>query len=191
MRVVTVAKKDGTPRRTIVFQPINKYCLRGPHHTPTPFEAVSNIPPTTYKTVLDAYNGYHQVPLDKESIKLTTFITELGRYQYLRAPQGYVASGNAYIRRYDDIIADVPMKQKVVDGVLLHSDSIKGACIQVYDYLSLRAANGVTINPTKFKFCQKEVEFVGYHVGWESCRPADCMIAAFKNTPHASGIRYI
>ena len=27
------------------------------------------------------------------------------------------------------------------------------------------------------------VEFVGYHVGWESYRPADDMIAAIKNFP--------
>ena len=139
MRMVTGAKKDGTPRRTIDFQPINKYCLRQPHHTPTPFEAVSNIPPTTYKTVLDAYNGYHQVSLDEESIKLTTFIIEFGRYQYLHAPQGDVASGDAYTRRYDDIIADVLMKQKVVDDVLLYRNSIK----EVYDYLSLCAAHKI------------------------------------------------
>ena len=69
MRMVTVAKRDGTPRRTIDFQPINKYCQRETHHTPTPFEVVSNIPPRCYKTILDAYNGYHQVQLDEESIQ--------------------------------------------------------------------------------------------------------------------------
>ena len=68
--------QEGTPRRTIDFQHIYKYCERETHHTPRPFDAVSNIPPKSYKTVLDAYNGYHQVPLDEESSKLTTFITE-------------------------------------------------------------------------------------------------------------------
>ena len=71
MRMVTVSKKDGTPRRTIDFQPINKYCERETHYTPRPFDVVSNIPPNSYKTVLDAYNGYHQVPLDEEVTAVT------------------------------------------------------------------------------------------------------------------------
>ena len=71
MRMVTVAKKDGKPRRT----PLNKYCKREIHHTPTPIDVVSNIPSKSYKTVLDAYNGYHQVPLTEDSVKLTSFIT--------------------------------------------------------------------------------------------------------------------
>ena len=58
------------------LMPINKYCEREPHHTPRPFDIVNNIPPKTYKTTLDAYNGYHKDPLDEESMKLTTFITE-------------------------------------------------------------------------------------------------------------------
>ena len=62
--------------------------------------------------MLDAYNGYHQVPMDKESIKLKTFIIEFGRYQYLRVPQGHISLGDTYTRRYDDIIADVPRKHK-------------------------------------------------------------------------------
>lgn len=49
--------------------------------------------------------------LDEESIKLTTFIMELGQYQYHRAPQGNLASDDAYTRRYDDIIADVLRKK--------------------------------------------------------------------------------
>ena len=73
--------------------------MRKTHHIPSPFDVVSSIlPQQVYKTVLDAYNGYHQVLLDKASIKLTTFITELGQYQYLLAPQGHLASGDAYTR---------------------------------------------------------------------------------------------
>ena len=53
MRMVVVAKKDGKPRRTVDFQPINKFCLRETHHTPPPFDIVSNIPQHTYKTVLE------------------------------------------------------------------------------------------------------------------------------------------
>ena len=130
--MVTVAKKDGSPQRTIDFHPIKKYCERELHHTSKSFDIVSNIQLKTYKTTLDAYNGYYQVSLDEESIKLTTLKTEFGRYQYLQAPQGHVASGDACTRRYDDIIADIPRKSKIVDDVLCHDQSIHKAFFHVY-----------------------------------------------------------
>ena len=166
MRMVTVSKKDGSPCRTIDFQPINKYCRRDPHYTPTPFEAVSAIPPRTYETIVDAYNGYHQVPLDEECIKLTTFISEFGRYECLRSPQGHVSSGDGYTRAYDDIIEDVSCKKKIVDDTCLYDTDIETAFHHTFDYLVLCAENGITLNPVKFKFCRREVDFVGYLSHW-------------------------
>ena len=92
------SQKGQKPLRNVDFQPIYKYCMRQTHHTPCPFDVVSSIPQQIYKTVLDAYNGYRQVLLDEESIKLTTFIMELGQYQYHREPQGNLASDDAYTR---------------------------------------------------------------------------------------------
>ena len=80
-RMVVVPKKDGRPRRTVDFQRLNRASLRETHHTRPPFDLVSSVPKHAFKTVADAYSGYHQVPLDEESRKLTTFITPWGRYR--------------------------------------------------------------------------------------------------------------
>ena len=106
--MVVVSKKDRKPQCIVNFQPINKFYIRETHHTPSPFDVVSSLPQQVYKIVLDAYT-------DKESIKLTTFITDLGRYQNLGAPQRHLASGGAYTRRYDNTIADVLRKLKIID----------------------------------------------------------------------------
>ena len=82
-RMVSVAKKDGTPRITVDFQELNKNVKRETHYTPYPFNTISTIPIHSYKTVLDAKDGYLQVELDKESSLLTTFICMFGRYRFL------------------------------------------------------------------------------------------------------------
>lgn len=41
--------------------------------------------------------------LEKEKIKITTFITEFGGFQYLCIPQEHLVSGDAYTRQYDII----------------------------------------------------------------------------------------
>ena len=94
-QMIVVQKKDGSPRRTVDLQHLNSQCLRETHHFPSPFQLASQIPANTYKTVLDAVDGYHAIPLDKES-QPYQFIFEWGRYMYNQIPQGYLAAGDIY-----------------------------------------------------------------------------------------------
>ena len=93
-RMVVTSKADGTPRRTVDLQPQNRQSVRQTHHTSTPFKLAEQIPKGTKKTVTDAWNGYHSVPLCEEDRHITTFITPWGRYRYKVAPQGFLASGD-------------------------------------------------------------------------------------------------
>ena len=185
--MLPILKKDGGIRRTVDYQKLNEQCVRETYHTPRPFDVVSSVPPRTYKTVLDAHSGYHQVLLDDDSVKLTTFITDLGgRYQSLRAPQGFKGSGDAFNRRYDDIIVDVPRKGKVVDDTVIWDSDIVEAFYHTFDFLVLCAKNGVTLKPEKFKFARKEVDFCGFTIAWESFRPSDDSMSAIRNFPMPS-----
>lgn len=74
-RMVVVAKMSGQPRHTVDYQRLNAACPNESHHTPAPFDMVSGVPKHSFKTVADAYWGYHHVELDQESRRLTTFIT--------------------------------------------------------------------------------------------------------------------
>ena len=82
-----------------------------------------------------------------------------------------MSAGDAYIHRYDEIIDKVPWKVKVVDDTLLYSSSIEQSFYQVFDYLYLCGMNGITLNPLKFKFCQRDIDFVGFHISWERFMP--------------------
>jgi hypothetical protein len=67
-------KKNGDIRLVIDFRELNKCIIRPNFETATPFQAVRTIPPgMKFFTIIDALKGYHQVPLDDESIDLTTF----------------------------------------------------------------------------------------------------------------------
>ena len=134
-RMVVCAIKNGKPRRTVDFQPLNVHATRETHHTPSPFHQARSVPNGKRKTVFDAWNGYHSVPISEEDRHLTTFITPWGRYCYKTAPQGYIASGDAYTRRYNEIVADIPSKTKCVDDVLLWADSIEESFSKLHNGL--------------------------------------------------------
>ena len=78
--MVICVKQNDTPRRTIDFQPLNLHATRKTYHTQSPFHQVKSVPQGKKKTVLDAWNDYHSVPLHPNDRHYTTFITPRGRY---------------------------------------------------------------------------------------------------------------
>ena len=87
---------------------------------------------------------------------------------YLRTPMGHSSASDAYTKRYDDAVVDIPRKFKCVDDVLLHDSSVEQAFWHCWDYLEACARARITLSPEKFCFCRKEVDFVGYRLGWKS-----------------------
>merc|ERR1712082_353633 len=188
-RMVVVAKKNGMPRITVDLSPLNKHCHHETHSTETPFNQVSRVEKYTYKSVVDAWNGYHAVELDEKSRNLTAFITPFGRYRYRRAPQGHVCSWDAYTRMADDITKDVVRQCKVVDDTLLYDDSIEGNFFHIFDYLKLCGDNGITFNEEKFQFCQMEVEFAGFRVTRDGIKPSESLLKDIREFPEPLTIK--
>ena len=176
-----MSKEGRKPRRTVDFQPLNKFAKRETHHTQSPFLQARSVPRNTLKTVFDAWNGYHSVPLDERDRHYTTFITPWGRYRYCVAPQGYISSGDAYTRRFDEIVSEVPNKTKCVDDTLLWGNTIKECFHQAAKWLDLCGKHGITLNPNKFSFAQETVEFAGFEISKSKVRPSQKLFEAIKS----------
>lgn len=181
--MVVAAKKDGSLRRTVDLQELNKATLRETHHTPSPVNLVSTIPANTSKTVLDAWNGYHSLPLSEDTREATTFITERGRYQYCRAPMGFHASGDAYTRRFDDITVGVSRVARIIDDSVLWDpeEDIADAFWHAFDYIKLCADNGIVFNEENFVFAEPIVDFAGFEVHPEGFPPPQRIISSIEN----------
>ena len=85
-RMAITRKHDGSPRWTVDLSPLNKFCRRETFATESQFHLARRIPKDTWKTVTDAWNGYHSVPLRESDCHLTTFITPFGRWRCTRVP---------------------------------------------------------------------------------------------------------
>ena len=186
--MVVCAKKNGTPRLTVDFQALNTHAVGETHHTQSPFHQARSVPHGMKKTVFDAWNGYHSVPIIEEDRHLTTFITPWGRYRYRTAPQGYIAPGDGYTRRFDEIVSDIPKKTKCVDDALLWGDNIEESFFQACHWLETCGNNGITLNPEKFVFSQDCVEFAGFEITPNSVRPCQKYLKAIVDFPTPKNI---
>ena len=187
-RMVVTGKADGTPRRTVDLQHLNRHSVRQTHHVQTPFHLADRVPQHTIKTVTDAWNGYHSVPINSDDRHLTTFITPWGRYRYKVAPQGFIASGDGFNQRFDEIIADFPDRVKCVDDTLMWTVSILNSFFQLCRWCDLLYRNGVTLTPKKLQFGQDTVDFAGLTVTPTNVRPCTKFIDSVRNFPTPTNI---
>ena len=187
-----MCQKGRKPRRTVDFQPLNAHATRETHHTQSPYPQVRSVPPLTKKTVSDAWNGYHSVPLRKEDHHYTTFITPWGRYRYCSLPQGYITSGDSYSRRFDEIVSNFHNQIKVIDDALLWSDTLEGCFFRTCEWLDICGKNGIIQNPSKFVFGSDTVEFSGFEINPTNVRPSPNMMKAtadFQTPKNITDIR--
>lgn len=187
-RMVVASKKNGDPRRTVDLQKLNGATLRETHHTPSPYNIVSVTPTNTFKTVLDAWNGYHSLPIAESARDATTFITEWGRYRYCRAPQGFHGSGDAYTRRFDDITSEFERVARCIDDSLLWDYGIEDSFWHTFDYIKHCSDNGIVFNVEKFVFAQEKCEFAGFELTPEGYRPPKRILDAIWNFPTPKSI---
>ena len=182
-RMVVSRKHDGSPRRTVDASRMNKYCRRDAYATESPFHVVRRIPSGTWKTVVDAWNGYHSIPLRESDKHLTTFITPFGLFRYKRALQGFKGSGDGYNRRLDATLSTFGRKERVVDDMLHHDDELEQHWWRTIDLLIKLGSSGTVLNPKKFQFAQKQVEFAGFQVSDNTIEPLPKYLNAIRDFP--------
>ena len=182
-KLVATVKPDGNPRLTVDMSSLNQHCLRETHHVKPPFQQAKAIPRNTWKSVTDARDGYHSVPLRSDDRYLTTFITPWGRYRYCVAPQGSTISGDAYARRYDEVIAGFERKTKCVDDTAMWDDDLEQHWWRMIDFIEHVGRNGVILNFSKLQFAQREIDFAGFHITETTVKPLDKFLKAISDFP--------
>ena len=148
-------------RLTNDFRVLNSFVLRTPHPFPSVKEIKQNIRDnTTYLISADFVSGYHQIKLDEESRHLTAFASEIGTLEYCVCPQGLSVSGDVFCRMTDSILADID-HLKLIDDVLVQSDTKEGAIETTREILNRCREYNVTLSSRKLK-SGKKLSFAGF-----------------------------
>jgi hypothetical protein len=209
--MLAIAKKLGGVRRVINYKALNKQCNRAVHTTQPTFQMSISVPNAKqegkegklYFSSLDAWNGYHSIPLEKDSKNLFAFITPWGRYRYRVAPQGFLGSGDHYTNAYDKIqeemIASCPNPElfkcpvatnpadknirRCIDDTLIWASSLEIAFQQVYYILQFCSSKGIIFNAKKMKLGELSLNIFGYHLDQNRLKPTDDFMNALLKYP--------
>jgi hypothetical protein len=93
---VLVLKKNNTWRICIDYTSLNKACPKDPFVLPRIDQVIVSTTGCDLLSFLDAYSGYHQIPLYKLDQIKTSFITPYRAYYYVTMPFGLKNAGETY-----------------------------------------------------------------------------------------------
>ena len=183
-RMHITAKHDGSPRITIDYQAVNAVSPRQTHHTHSPWHIAFTIPAGQRKSCFDAFHGYHSLKLaSEEDRNVTTFITEWGSFRYRTCPQGFLSAGDAYTARMDRLLQGMERQRRCVDDTLLYDNTIEESFYRAGEFLTTCGNNGIILNPKKFKFAEKEVDFLGFTITDLGIKPTAEYLSNIMNFP--------
>ena len=95
---MVVKKKSGKWRVCVDFTDLNKACLKDPFPMPWIDQLVDAIAGHPRMSFLDAFQGYHQIPLALEDQEKTAFVTPTRNYHYKVMQFSLKNAGSTYQR---------------------------------------------------------------------------------------------
>ena len=98
VNTVVVKKKKGKWRVCVDFMDLNKACTKDPFLMSKIDQLVDAIIDHPQMSFLDAFQGYHQIPLALDDQEKTVFVTPIGNYHYKVMPFGLKNTGSTYQR---------------------------------------------------------------------------------------------
>ena len=125
--------------------------------------------------------GFHQVELDEESRRVTTFAVNDCLYQYKRLAFGVSSAPELYQKLVRDLLKDLPGIQNVADDMVVHGRDVSEHDKRLHGLLQRLADNGITVNGDKRKFRQGSVVFYGLQLSEEGVKPTAETVSAMRD----------
>jgi len=136
---------------------------------------------------LDLRSGYWQVPVAKEDVEKTAFITQQGLFEFLVMPFGLTNAPATFERLMEKVLRGLQWKQCLVyiDDIIIFGTFSQQTLHNLKQVLErLRQAN-LTCKPRKCEFFRKRVSVLGHIVSKKGleCNPKKTQAVVDWRTP--------
>ena len=154
--MVPVVKKNGKIRLCVDLKQLNKSVQREVYILPTVEDISYKLKGCDVFSTLDCSSSFWQLPLDKASAKLTTFITPFGRFYFNRLPYGLASATEIFQRKLSELLADMNGVFVDIDDILIHAKGMEEHNKILEAVLYRIQDAGLKLNKGKCKFRQRK-----------------------------------
>ena len=141
------------------------------HPVPKIDDLLAQLSGATIFSKLDANSGFWQIPLEKESRPLTTFITPMGRYCFNKLPFGITSAPEHFQKQMSKVLVWLEGALCLIDDILVYAKTQEAHDIRLEAVLKRIQKSGLTLNPEKCEFSKSSLTFLGHVVDKHGVHP--------------------
>ena len=132
---------------------------------------------------LDAFQGYHQIPLASDDQEKTTFVTPIGNYHYKVMPFGLKNAGSTYQRMMTRMFKSLLGEniEIYIDDMVVKSKVISEHLANLRDIFEILRSYKLRLNASKCSFGVGSGKFLGYMVTHKGIEVNPDQIKAINN----------
>ena len=159
-------KKTGKWRVCVNFTDLNKACPKDPF----PMSRIDQLVDATVDhprmSFLDAFQGYHQIPLALDDQEQTAFVTAVGNYHYKVMPFGLKNAGSTYQRMMTKMFEPQLGKnvEVYIDDMVVKSKLVSEQLADLTNIFEILRRHKLRLNASKCSFGVGSGKFLGYMV---------------------------
>ena len=160
---VVVKKKNGKWRVCMDFTDLNKACPKDSFPMPRIDQLVDATASHPWMSFLDAFQGYHQIPLVLENQEKTAFVTPTGNYHYKVMPFGLKNACSTYQRMMTRMFEPQLGKniEIYVDDMVVKSKMVAEHLGDLSDIFDVLRRHKLRLNASKCSFSVGSGKFLG------------------------------
>ena len=180
---VIVKKKSGKWQVCVDFTDLNKACPKDSFPMPRIDRLVDSTVGHPRMSFLDAFQGYHQIPLAAEDQEKTAFVTPVGNYHYKVMSFGLKYARLTYQRMMTRMF-ELQMGKSIevyIDDMVVKSKLVSDHVGDLVDIFEILRKYKLRLNASKCSFGVGSGKFLGYMVTHRGIEVSPDQIRAINN----------
>lgn len=181
-------------RLCVDYRALNKKIVRDRYPLPLIDEQVDQLRGAAIFSTLDLQNGFFHVPMDKSSIKYTSFVTPSGQNEYLRTPFGLCISPPVFQRFINFVFRDLIKAGHLLaymDDLIIVAASMDEDITRLETVMKTAAEHGLDIKWSKRQFLNRAIDYLGYRIQNNTVSPSETKLAAMRQFPMPKTVKAV
>ncbi|GFR07066.1 retrovirus-related Pol polyprotein from transposon 297 [Trichonephila clavata] len=163
--MILVETPGRDPRPCIDYRKLNEMTRTEFYPIPNIEQRVETVAAAKFITLIDLTKGYWQIPLSPKAQKIAAFTTSFGVYRPLRMPFGLKNAPYYFSQMMSEILSGCEKyATPYLDDIAIFSETWEEHLEHFEEILNRLKKANLTIKPSKCKFAQQEVQYLGHIV---------------------------